>query len=96
MRVQIVDPPAFTPPYDHALCAALARLATRHPLRCAMDPLRRNPGSPRLSALAPAAVRLLHEPGARVHALGGEEVHATAHRLATLSGRRLEDRRNRS
>lgn len=25
MRVQIVDPPAFTPPYDHALCAALAR-----------------------------------------------------------------------
>jgi glycosyltransferase involved in cell wall biosynthesis len=25
MRVQIVDPPAYTPPYDHALCAALAR-----------------------------------------------------------------------
>ena len=25
MRVQIVDPPAFTPPYDRALCAALAR-----------------------------------------------------------------------
>jgi glycosyltransferase involved in cell wall biosynthesis len=25
MRVQIVDPPAFTPPYDHALAAALAR-----------------------------------------------------------------------
>jgi glycosyltransferase involved in cell wall biosynthesis len=25
MRVQIVDPPAFTPPYDHALSAALAR-----------------------------------------------------------------------
>ena len=24
MRIQIVDPPAFTPPYDHALCAALA------------------------------------------------------------------------
>jgi glycosyltransferase involved in cell wall biosynthesis len=24
-RVQIVDPSAFTPPYDHALCAALAR-----------------------------------------------------------------------
>ena len=24
MRVQIVDPPAFTPPYDRALCAALA------------------------------------------------------------------------
>jgi glycosyltransferase involved in cell wall biosynthesis len=25
MRVEIVDPSAFTPPYDHALCAALAR-----------------------------------------------------------------------
>ncbi len=74
---------------------ALARLATRHPLRCVMDPLHRNPGAPRLSALAPAAVRLLHDPGARVHALGGEDVHATARRLATLSGRRLEDRRNR-
>ena len=25
MRVQIVDPPAYTPPYDRSLCAALAR-----------------------------------------------------------------------
>lgn len=25
MRVQVVDPSAFTPPYDHALCAALVR-----------------------------------------------------------------------
>jgi glycosyltransferase involved in cell wall biosynthesis len=25
MQVQIVDPSAFTPPYDHALCSALAR-----------------------------------------------------------------------
>jgi glycosyltransferase involved in cell wall biosynthesis len=25
MRIQMVDPSAFTPPYDHALCAALAR-----------------------------------------------------------------------
>lgn len=25
MRVQIVDPPAYTPPYDRALCAALAQ-----------------------------------------------------------------------
>jgi glycosyltransferase involved in cell wall biosynthesis len=25
MRVQVVDPSAFTPPYDHALCAALTR-----------------------------------------------------------------------
>jgi glycosyltransferase involved in cell wall biosynthesis len=28
MRVQVVDPSAFTPPYDHALCSALARLGT--------------------------------------------------------------------
>jgi glycosyltransferase involved in cell wall biosynthesis len=26
MRVQVIDPSAYTPPYDHALCAALARL----------------------------------------------------------------------
>ena len=25
MRVVVADPPAFTPPYDHALAAALAR-----------------------------------------------------------------------
>ncbi len=25
MRVQVVDPSAFAPPYDHALCAGLAR-----------------------------------------------------------------------
>ncbi|MGZ4298668.1 MAG: glycosyltransferase family 4 protein, partial [Solirubrobacteraceae bacterium] len=25
MRVHLLDPPAFTPPYDHALAAALAR-----------------------------------------------------------------------
>ena len=25
MRVQVVDPSAYTPPYDHSLCAALAR-----------------------------------------------------------------------
>jgi glycosyltransferase involved in cell wall biosynthesis len=24
MRIRVVDPPAYTPPYDHALCAALA------------------------------------------------------------------------
>src|SRR5688572_16816107 len=25
MRVHVVDPPAYTPPYDHALAAAVAR-----------------------------------------------------------------------
>ncbi|MDE3129677.1 MAG: glycosyl transferase family 1, partial [Acidobacteriota bacterium] len=26
MRVDLVDPPAYSPPYDHALAVALARL----------------------------------------------------------------------
>ena len=29
MRVDVVDPSAFTPPYDHALCGALARAGAR-------------------------------------------------------------------
>jgi glycosyltransferase involved in cell wall biosynthesis len=29
MRVRLVDPPAFTPPYDHALAAALVRAGAR-------------------------------------------------------------------
>jgi glycosyltransferase involved in cell wall biosynthesis len=29
MRVSVVDPAAFTPPYDHALCAALVRAGAR-------------------------------------------------------------------
>ena len=29
MRVQVVDPSAYTPSYDHALCAALARAGTQ-------------------------------------------------------------------
>jgi glycosyltransferase involved in cell wall biosynthesis len=29
VRVDVVDPSAFTPPYDHALCAALARAGAR-------------------------------------------------------------------
>jgi glycosyltransferase involved in cell wall biosynthesis len=28
MRVELVDPPAYSPPYDHALAAALSRLGT--------------------------------------------------------------------
>jgi glycosyltransferase involved in cell wall biosynthesis len=29
LRIDVVDPSAFTPPYDHALCAALARSGAR-------------------------------------------------------------------
>jgi GT2 family glycosyltransferase len=72
---------------------ALLRLVVRHPVRCARDFLRREPGGPTLTAIAPAAVRLMRQPGARVHALGGEEVRATARRLAALAGRVLADPR---
>ena len=49
MRVQIVDPPAFTPPYDRALCAALA--ARRRRGRAGHEPVRVRPG-----AAAPRAI----------------------------------------
>jgi hypothetical protein len=71
--------------------AALVRLVVRHPVRAALDPVRRRRGDPKLAALAPAALRLIADPGARVHALGGNEARETARRLATLAGRALED-----
>jgi GT2 family glycosyltransferase len=70
-----------------ARAAALAALAIRHPLRSAIDLLRRRPGAPGLTALAPAVRRLERDAGARVHALGGEEARAIAQRIATLAGR---------
>ncbi len=73
-----------------ARLVALARLAVRHPVRAALDPIRRRRGDPRLAVLAPAALRLIADPGARVHALGGNEARETARRLATLAGRTLE------
>jgi glycosyltransferase involved in cell wall biosynthesis len=38
MRVQIVDPPAYTPPYDHALAGALARAGAEVELITALFP----------------------------------------------------------
>jgi hypothetical protein len=73
--------------------AALVRLAVRHPLRCGRDFLRHGPREPSLTAIAPAAVRLMRQPGARVHPLGGDEVQAIARRLAALAGRPLADPR---
>ncbi len=73
---------------------ALVRLAIRHPVRCARDVIRRRPGEPTLAALAPAALRLARQADARVHPLGGEEVQATAHRLAALAGRALAEPRH--
>jgi Glycosyl transferase family group 2 len=72
---------------------AVLRLGVRHPLRCGLDVVRRGPGEPALAALAPAAVRLVRQRGARVHPLGGEEVKATAQRLAALAGRGLAEPR---
>jgi hypothetical protein len=70
-----------------ARLAALARLAARHPVRCAFDVVRRHPGEPGLGALAPAVLRLERDGGARVHPLGGEDARAVARRLAALAGR---------
>jgi GT2 family glycosyltransferase len=69
---------------------SLVKLVARHPVRCVIDAVRRRSGEPSLAALAPAAIRLEREAGARVHALGGEEAQATARRLASLTRRRLE------
>jgi hypothetical protein len=72
---------------------AVVALALRHPMRCGRDVLRRGPGEPALSALAPAVRRLLADPGARVHALGGDGAGtaiAAARRIAALAGRPLE------
>ena len=73
-----------------ARLAALGTLALTHPLRCALDRLRRGPGEPKLWAIAPAVRRLDHERDARVLALGGADTRATARRIAKLAGRPLD------
>jgi hypothetical protein len=73
-----------------ARAGAVLSLTARHPLRCARDVVRRRPRQPSLRAIAPAARRLAGDPAARLLALGGEETHATAARLARLAGRPLE------
>jgi GT2 family glycosyltransferase len=73
-----------------ARASALVQLTVLHPARCLFDVIRRRPGEPKLSALAPSALRLAHDRDSRVQALGGDAVHQTARRLAALAGRRLE------
>ena len=46
MRVQIVDPAAYTPPYDHALSASLARAGAEVELVTATSPTARCPREP--------------------------------------------------
>jgi GT2 family glycosyltransferase len=77
-----------------ARAAALLALVVRHPLRAAADVAARRDGEPKLSGLAPAVLRLERDGPARVHALGGDEVHATARRLARLAGRPLDEPRD--
>ena len=73
-----------------ARARAVALLVARHPWRAGRDLLGRPPAAPPLRALAPAAMRLEHDPDARLHALGGESL-PTARRLSQLIGRPLHD-----
>jgi hypothetical protein len=73
-----------------ARIVAVARLAARHPVRVALDLVDRR-AEPSLAALAPAAVRLEREAGARLHPLGGDEAQRIAARLAALTGRGITD-----
>ncbi len=73
---------------------ALLALVLRHPLRITADLVARRPGQPTLSALAPAVLRLERDGRSgrvRVQAVGGEEVRATARRIARLAGRPLDE-----
>jgi hypothetical protein len=75
-----------------ARLGALGWLLVRHPLRTMRDFARRRPCDPGLAELAPAALRLERSFGARLHALGGADVQATARRLAALTGKSLDER----
>ena len=78
-----------------ARAVAMARLALRHPLRTTRVVRSGEPGltgltgQTGLTGLAPAAIRLSHDRGARLQALGGGEAQRTAAALARLSGRSL-------
>jgi hypothetical protein len=77
---------------DGALLRAVSLLQffVRHPLRSALDAIRRSRGEPKLSALAPAVRRMERDRAARVHALGTEQARTIARRMAALAGRPLE------
>jgi hypothetical protein len=65
-------------------------LIARHPVRSALDVMRRERGEPPLRVLAPAARRLERDGGARVHSLGGQRPGRLAARLAALTGRPVQ------
>jgi GT2 family glycosyltransferase len=70
---------------------ALVALVMRHPLRCALDELRRAPSQPTLRELAPAIRRLERDRAARVLAPGGAPGRAIAQRMAQVAGRPLDE-----
>jgi GT2 family glycosyltransferase len=69
---------------------ATIELMARHPGRTSLDVIRRVPGEAGLRVLAPAALRLERDRGARIQALGGGQGEAIARRLGRLTGRSLE------
>jgi hypothetical protein len=74
-----------------ARAAAGLGLVIRHPVLVAQDLASTRAGEPSTWALAAAVRRLGHDPGARIHPLGGQTALATARRIARLAGRQLEE-----
>ena len=62
VRVDVLDPPAFTPPYDHALCAALAGAGAR--VRLLTGPFRHGawPAAPGFERVVRSRARHLLRP----------------------------------
>ena len=76
MRVLLADPPAYTPPYDHALAAALARAGADRRPRHLPVPLRRRADAGRLPQARALLPRL--RPPRRPGAPGAEGPRAPA------------------
>lgn len=66
MRVQVVDPSAFTPPYDHALCAALARAGADVELVTSRFPYGEVPAPAGYAVSELFYTRLVGAPGSRL------------------------------
>jgi glycosyltransferase involved in cell wall biosynthesis len=111
MRVHVVDPAAYTPPYDHALCTALARAGARVQLvtsRFAHGEVPSPVGYERVEAFYPLQLRaararrvarlVQHVPGMLRYALlarGADAVHFQWLPLQALDARLLPPRHPR-
>ncbi len=74
-----------------ARALGLLRLVVRHPFRSLADLFHRGPEEPGLAALAPAVLRLMSDPSARLQALGGVSAQSAARRMAALAGHPLQE-----